>query len=505
MKAARFEQAKSSSPKPQNFTNPGKADNQETPAGRAKQKKLTRVPFTVSRLMEFCTRKELVNQTGHDYPEWPLVVLKELVDNAVDACEEAGIAPVISVTVEPGSIVIEDNGPGIPAKTIDGVLDYNVRVSSREAYVSPTRGAQGNALKTILPMAYVLDERHGENACGKTTIEAHGIAHHIEFSVNHIRLEPKITHTTTPSPVVVGTKVTVRMAQPLWRTTVNTFAADIVGASEREFLRLANEYVWINPHLSLKVVWVGEVKIDFQASNPAWKKWLPSWPTSAHWYDKSRFRRYMAAHIANHESITVREFITEFDGMSGTAKQKAVLAATGASRVKLYDFFGRHKINSANVEKLLAALKRHTKPVKTAALGVIGKDHLFRMMEAAGGEPKTFTYGVDQFETDGVPHVVEFAFGIKKVGLTASPRVHSRTTVTGVNCSPGIRNPFQQIGRNGAGLDTMLSDLNASSTEPAIVVLHLICPRVTYTDRGKSAIVIEGESKEEKTDYNEEE
>ena len=46
------------------FTNCGKADNQESPAKRAK--KLTRVPFTVSRLMEFCTRRELVNQTGHD-------------------------------------------------------------------------------------------------------------------------------------------------------------------------------------------------------------------------------------------------------------------------------------------------------------------------------------------------------------------------------------------------------------------------------------------------------
>jgi Histidine kinase-, DNA gyrase B-, and HSP90-like ATPase len=159
-----------------------KADKPKTSATRAKQR-LTRVPFTVSRLMEFCTRRELVNQTGHDVIEWALVMLKELVDNAIDACEEAEIAPVISVTVEGGSIVIEDNGSGIPAKTIEGVLDYSVRVSSREAYVSPTRGAQGNALQTILPMAYVLDERHGEDASGKTTIEAHGIAHHIEFSV----------------------------------------------------------------------------------------------------------------------------------------------------------------------------------------------------------------------------------------------------------------------------------------------------------------------------------
>ena len=88
--------------------------------------------------------------------EWPLVVLKELVDNALDAAEDAEIAPVVSITVKGNSIIIEDNGPGIPAKTIDGILDYSIRVSSREAYVSPTRGAQGNALKTILPMGYVL-------------------------------------------------------------------------------------------------------------------------------------------------------------------------------------------------------------------------------------------------------------------------------------------------------------------------------------------------------------
>ena len=97
--------------------------------------------------MEFCTRRELVNQTGHDVYEWPLVILKELIDNALDACEEAEISPVISVAVNGQTITIEDNGPGIPARTIDGVLDYSIRVSSREAYCSPTRGAQGNALK----------------------------------------------------------------------------------------------------------------------------------------------------------------------------------------------------------------------------------------------------------------------------------------------------------------------------------------------------------------------
>jgi Histidine kinase-, DNA gyrase B-, and HSP90-like ATPase len=343
MTTERFELAKSDPLEDALFTNCGKAAKPELPVKRA-EKKLTRVPFTVSRLMEFCTRRELVNQTGHDVYEWPLVVLKELVDNALDAWEEAEIAPVISISVKGNSIIITDNGPGIPAKTINAILDYSVRVSSREAYVSPTRGAQGNALKTILPMAYVLNEHHGEDASGKTIIEANGVAHHITFSVEHVKQEPKIEHTTKRSTVMRGTRITIALPE----FPDGGYEGNLVEDSEGGFLRLAESYAWLNPHLSLRVTWNGERKIDIKASNPAWGKWLPSWPTSAHWYDQSCFRRYMAAHIANRGNITVREFISEFRGMTGTAKQKQVLGETGASHVSLHSFFGIHKANTKN-------------------------------------------------------------------------------------------------------------------------------------------------------------
>src|SRR5688500_16543693 len=112
--------------------------------------KLQRTTFATSRLLDFASVKELTAQTGHGPGDWPLVILKELFDNALDAAEEAGIAAAISVMVEKNGVTIRDNGPGIPATTIERLLDFTVRVSSREAYVSPTRGAQGNALKTIL-------------------------------------------------------------------------------------------------------------------------------------------------------------------------------------------------------------------------------------------------------------------------------------------------------------------------------------------------------------------
>jgi DNA topoisomerase VI subunit B len=476
--------AESASAEPAIFTNRGKTEARETPA--KSPRKLTRVPFQVSRLMEFCNRRELVNQTGHDASEWQLVVLKELVDNALDECEEAGIAPVIEVAVDGDRITIADNGRGIPAKTIGSVLDYSVRVSSREAYVSPTRGAQGNALKTIMPMSYVLDEQRGEDACGETVIEAHGVAHHVRFSVDHIRQEPKIEHTTRPSPVVSGTRVIVELP--------DYGAGDDVSLTRRKwrFLGLAESYAWLNPHLSLRVTWNGETEIEIAASNPAWAKWLPSSPTSAHWYDESRFRRYMAAHISYRRNITVREFVSEFDGMSGTAKQKAVLAETGASHVSLHDFFGRHKANGENITKLLAMIRKHSRPVKADHLGVIGKAHLFRMMEAAGGEPKTFKYTRRAYQEDGLPHVIETAFGVHRSGLTGTDTGQRGKIITGVNWSPGINNPFRQIGNNGAGLDAVLEKARANKSKPVIVMLHLACPRVAYTDRGKSAIVIEG-------------
>jgi DNA topoisomerase VI subunit B len=94
-----------------------------------------------------------VAQTGHPVEDWRRVIVKELVDNGLDSAEEHDISPVVTIGISTmtGEIIVTDNGPGIATATVDGILDYTVRVSSREAYPSPSRGRQGNALKTLLP------------------------------------------------------------------------------------------------------------------------------------------------------------------------------------------------------------------------------------------------------------------------------------------------------------------------------------------------------------------
>ena len=107
---------------------------------------LSRATFETSRLLEFFTEKELTMQIGHPRRLWPLALVKELIDNALDACETADIAPEITVTIEPGAITVQDNGPGLPVATLERSLDYLVRVSDKTHYASPTRGQLGNAV-----------------------------------------------------------------------------------------------------------------------------------------------------------------------------------------------------------------------------------------------------------------------------------------------------------------------------------------------------------------------
>ena len=454
-------------------------DEQDRPTARVSDRasrpkaQLERTTLRTSRLLDFCNRKELIAQTGHQPDAWPLVLLKELVDNALDACEEAEVAPEITVWVDDTGITISDNGPGIPPETVADVLDFSIRVSSREAYVAPDRGAQGNALKTIVAMPFVLDGNQS-----RLEVATAGARHRIEFTVDPIRQEPVIHHKAHPAGQKNGTEICVE-----WPNSASSILAD---AKDR-FLQIADDYTWLNPHLTITIDWFGDRR-TIEATDADWKKWGPSDPTSPHWYAPQHLERLIAGYIAHDEDNgrerTVRELVAEFRGLSGSAKQKKVLDATGLHREPLSKLVTEHGVDSDMVVKLLTAMQVHSKPVKPSALGIIGKDHLRQRFETAGCEMESFDYRKVTDTTDGVPWVVETAFGW-------CPDVDSRRLITGVNWSPGIINPFRELGPFGESLDTILSQQRAGRDEPVVLVLHMACPRVEYTDRGKSAVVIQ--------------
>lgn len=273
---------------------------------------LTRQTFQTSRLLEYFSKKELTLQTGHEPERWPDVVLKELLDNALDACEEANVLPEIVITGGRDSLTVEDNGPGLPAKVIKGVLNYSVRTSSKDCYISPSRGAQGNALKTVLAIPYVL------SGCvrGDLTITSRGQQHGIQVTVDEIAQQPVIRDDVSPDGAVkTGTRLLMR-----WPDS----ACSQLETAAPRFLQMVETYSLFNPHATFRVR-IGATQADFPRTAQACAKWVTSEPTSPHWYTAEQLRAlacaYLNAERQGARPRTVREFIAEFRRLSGTAKQ----------------------------------------------------------------------------------------------------------------------------------------------------------------------------------------
>ena len=434
---------------------------------------MKRTALTTSRMMDFFSEKELTTQTGHAREDWPLVILKELVDNAMDACEDAQKSPEINIIVDKHGIEVSDNGPGIPKSTVKKMLDFSIRVSTREAYVAPTRGAQGNALKAIVAVPFVLD-----GGRGRVEIIAKGIQHNITVGVDSIRQKPVISHDMT-GLVKNGTIVRV-----FWPDS----ACSILTDAETRFLQIAEDYTFLNPHLTLNINWFGKpIRID--ATSSGWVKWLPSDPTSAYWYEQEHLSRLIAGYIGydrdHKKDRTVRELVAEFRGLSATAKQKKVLDETGLGRVNLSALANDQGVKSEVVGTLLKAMQEQTKPVKPAFLGVIGRKHLENRYAKLGCEMESFQYlKITKKDDEGLPYVLEVAFAwCERLG-------NRRRMITGVNWSPGILNPFRQLDEYGDSLDTILEEQHAGSDEPIVFFLHYVSPRIEFTDRGKTAIVM---------------
>jgi hypothetical protein len=456
--------------------------------------------------MDFFSEKELVTQTGHARQEWPLVIVKELMDNALDACEEAGVSPAVEVVADSAGIAVRDNGPGLPEATLQGALDFSVRVSNREAYVAPDRGAQGNALKTLLPMPNVLDPH-----AGRFIVEAHGKRHEVTCGADPISQRPVIRDAAADRPTR-GTLVRLEWAPrqeqghtlwPFGDASLWTPAEGLapVGEYAGGVRALVEGFALFNPHATISLDWFGELAV-WEATLPRWAKWKPCQPTSPHWYEEAHLERLIGACITKDRQEggdrLVRDFLAWFDGLTGSAKRTKVLNETGLKRLRLSDLVVDGRLDGARVEGLLAAMGRHTRPVNSNRLGLIGEEHLRARLLAMGILPESFRYTRKLAKSKKprpgaadkasfLPGVLETAFG------WLGPKAEGRRRIfTGVNWSAAIGNPFRSFGDTGEGLETLLANLRATREEPVVFVLHLAQPRVEYRDRGKSQLVIPG-------------
>lgn len=446
---------------------------------------MKRTTFETSRELEFFTERELTMQIGHGASLWPVALAKELIDNALDACETAGTPPEVRVELDDDTLTITDNGPGLSEQVIRRSLDYSVRISDKTHYVSPSRGQLGNALKCLWAAPFVAcqggDGSASTNGAGYVEIEAHGQRYIIRVRADAIEQRPDVQLEVENAPDAEN-GTTVRVHWP-------EIASYLAPQDRPHFydgrvllVDLITDYHALNPHARFEYVSPRGGSRTYAPSDIEHARWTPDQPTSAHWYDLNAFAGLVAGHLAAErrggDPLTVRQFIGTFDGLTSSQKQRAVVELAEVDHTYLKECVmaaedGRVEVDRAVAARLLAAMRVEARPVTPRRLGQIGEDHMLGGLAYYGTDMDTAVYKIRKGEASGFPYVVEVAFA----------ETHdTHAIVTGLNGTPTLTDPFDHV------LWKAKQEALLTPRDPTALIVHVAYPAPPFTDRGKTRI-----------------
>ena len=239
--------------------------------------------------------------------------------------------------------------------------------------------------------------------------------------------------------------------------------------------------MWTNPHLRLIVDWHGQLQVT-DPTDPGWVKWRPSEPTSPHWYQPEHLERLVAAYVTHeaHAGMSVREFVTGFRGLTGSAKGKQVLAQTGMARTMMADLAN----GRARLGRDRPAAGRDARALPPGEAGPARGDR----PRPPGGPARRARL------RDGLVQLQEDPRRDRLAALGRRDRIR---LVPGSRPSRG--SSPGSTGRRGSAIRSAPWAIRGLAGHAAPRAarrrrlrrgVHLACPRVAYTDRGKSAVVI---------------
>jgi DNA topoisomerase VI subunit B len=422
--------------------------------------------FSTPRAAEFLEIEALQAQTGQYRDAFGDVVVKEVIDNALDACEFAGVTPKIEVRLDDADYTwVGDNGPGVAPELVERILDFSTLTSDKAVYRSPTRGAQGNALKTVvgIPAALGIAE--------PVVIEACGVRHEIAVSID-------------PG----GNVVVVHERAAIGQTTGTRIGVPIV--PNEDWVR---RFVMFNPHAF--VIDHGQSGDSDNADsyrptvNSGWCKPLPTDRTSPHWYDEAAMRRLVFAHIGARRNgspdVPLGTFIRQFAGLSSPSKAKLVAAAVpGISHLSDLE------AGSDLIAVLLTAMKSEAAVPKPAVLGRIPEEHHRAYLDKWFGVRQFWFKRKALLDGRGVPWLVEVA---------VATTVDEGDVFYGTNYSPTFSDPLAGWRIPGhedmtSGADGFLSEADAfpgeSNDKHRACVMHIVCPALDFLDKGKTRLAV---------------
>ena len=397
--------------------------------------------------------------------------------------KSAGVAPEIAIEWHETDthivLAVADNGDGIPDRVVGRVLDFSSRTSDKAAYRAPTRGAQGNALKTIMGISIALG-----NPRSVIQIAGAGACHRLEIWITPAG-EVKFEHRREDGPDG-GARVAVSFPKEDQHWEPDEWARRFAAFNPHATIKTRKIECGINQGQQASNSW----DFSFEPTpNDRFRKFLPTDPTPAHWYSGAEFATLTHLKAARDPQQTVGDYVSEFKGLS--ARWRSVAAGRPKTIGELCE-------SETTIFDLHAAMIAAAKAPLPEILGRVGPEHLQRHINSAFGVKGDRVWYRHRFGvTDaGTPFLVEIA-------IAETQREGS--VITGLNYSaPFGSDPIADrhlAARDAAGygIAGFLSECgvfnNKFETDRrrelyTAAIFHMVMPLLPSLDRGKSRLSI---------------
>jgi DNA topoisomerase-6 subunit B len=404
---------------------------------------------------------------GFDSPTRGIITtIKEAVDNALDACEEAQVLPDLFVGVvrtgkETLRITVEDNGPGIVKEQIPFVFG-KLLYGSRFHQIRQSRGQQGIGISAAVLYAQLT------TGIPATVISRTGAKHpamKFRLLIRSETNEPEIVEESEiPWDRIHGTRVEIEFASNL--------------AAKKRLVDYLRYTSIVNPHARIRVDVDGEEQLFDRVSNdvpPAPKSIAPH----PHGIEFGRLKR-----MAQGSAMALSDFLVESFSRVGEKTAAEILQNTGIKP-------GR-KAKSLSAEELkilLAAMQEVAVPPPPAGqcLSPIGEDLIRQGLE------KEFQLDFVRARTrpprvySGHPFIVEAAIGyggkLTAEGTAQILRFANRVPLLYQQGACAITGAIASVNWKSYGLSQQSVPVG-----PVMILVHVASTNVPFTSESKDAV-----------------
>ena len=394
-----------------------------------------------------------------------LISVKELVDNALDACEEAKLLPEIYVEVtkilkDVYKIVVEDNGPGIPYDKVPEIYGSFLFGSKFHRYVS-TRGKQGIGAAAITLYSQ-LTTRKPIEIITKTPDADKAIKHKIKIDVK------------TNTPIVEERKYIS------WRKKHGTSVTVYIKAQYVKGKQSIDEYMELtalaNPHAKITYINPNGEMIEYKRISkniPELKEIKPH----PHGIEIGTFERM----LKDTKYTSIEKFlINEFFGI-GKKIAEEVLRKANINSDK-----NPKRLSFEEVERLYEALQSaKIKALPAKYITTMGKDNIIQSLTSLYDPDFVTAYVRRPAVYRGNPFIVE-------VGLAYGGNIKEFKVIRYANRVPllykagecAITHALEEINLKKYGLTLEEGKVR----DPLIIMVHVASVWIPFTSESKEAI-----------------